>query len=156
MPVYAGKAVHITAKKISEVQSLKEIGSQLKDIREEKGYSLIDVQRATKIRAEFIDALEKGDLDALPGRVYGIGFARTYGKFLGLDENEIVAVYKTYYNETEAKKMPKKWRLLRITKPKTLFATVVSKKLKELRSILTVSPSKREELILVLSSAGWC
>lgn len=87
---------------------LKEIGSQLKAIREEKGYSLEDIQKNTKIRAQFIDALERGDLDDLPGRVYGIGFARTYAKFLGQDENEAVAVYKTYYNEMEARKNRKK------------------------------------------------
>lgn len=100
---------------------MKAIGSRLKAIREEKGYSLADVQRATKIRAEFIDALEKGELDALPGRVYGIGFARTYGKFLGLDENEIVAVYKTYYNEIEAKKNAKKVEAVKDNKAKNFI-----------------------------------
>lgn len=97
---------------------MKEIGNRLKAIREEKGYSLEDVQKATKVRAQFIDALEKGDLEALPGRVYGIGFARTYAKFLDLDENEIVAIYKTYYNEIEAKKSAKKVEFIKDNKAK--------------------------------------
>ncbi|MGI5824793.1 MAG: helix-turn-helix domain-containing protein [Bacillota bacterium] len=100
---------------------MKEVGIQLRAIREEKGFSLEDVQKATKIRAEFIGALENSDLDALPGRVYGIGFARTYAKFLGLDENEIVAIYKTYYNETEAKKNAKKVEVVKDNKAKNFI-----------------------------------
>lgn len=97
---------------------MKEVGSQLKEIREEKELSLEDVQKATKIRAGYIAALENNDLDALPGRVYGIGFAATYAKFLGLDEDEIVAIYKTYYNEMEAKKNAKKVEAVKDNKAK--------------------------------------
>ena len=100
---------------------MKEVGSQLKAIREEKEYSLEDVQKATKIRAVFIDALENGDLDALPGRVYGIGFARTYATFLGLDEKEIGAIYKTYYNEIDAKKNVKKVEAVKDNKAKNFI-----------------------------------
>lgn len=87
---------------------MKAVGSQLKAIREEKEISLEEVQQATKIRAAYIEALENSDLDALPGRVYGISFAETYARFLGLDEVEISAIYTVYYNELEAQKNAKK------------------------------------------------
>ena len=100
---------------------MKEVGRQLREIREEREISLEDVQKATKIRAGYIAALENGDLDALPGRVYGIGFAATYAKFLGLEENEIVAIYKTYYNDTEAKLNAKKVEVAKDNKAKNFI-----------------------------------
>ena len=87
---------------------MKAVGNQLKAIREKKEISLEEVQQATKIRAAYIEALENSDLDALPGRVYGISFAETYARFLGLDEVEISAIYTVYYNELEAQKNAKK------------------------------------------------
>lgn len=100
---------------------MKEVGRQLKEIREEKEISLEDVQNATKIRAGYIAALENGDLDALPGRVYGMGFAATYAKFLGLEESEIVAIYKTYYDDTEANRNVKKAEAVKDNKAKNFI-----------------------------------
>jgi len=78
---------------------MQDVGNQLRLIREEQGFTLEDVEKATKIRRYYIDALERGDLDIMPGEVYTIGFAKSYGKFLGLDENEVSSVYKAYFSQ---------------------------------------------------------
>lgn len=38
-----------------------------------------------KISRRFLGALEEGDWERLPGKTYGRAFARTYGRFLGVD-----------------------------------------------------------------------
>ena len=40
-----------------------------------------------------MQALEKGHYYAFPSRVYGIGFLRSYAKFLGLDSDALVAQF---------------------------------------------------------------
>ncbi|MCD5406809.1 MAG: DUF4115 domain-containing protein [Desulfotomaculum sp.] len=70
------------------------VGNSLKKTRLEKGYSLTDIEQATKIRTKYIQALEEEQFDLLPGRVYEIAFIRNYAKFLDLDDQELIRQYK--------------------------------------------------------------
>ncbi|MDD4751797.1 MAG: DUF4115 domain-containing protein [Desulfitobacteriaceae bacterium] len=79
---------------------MSQIGEELVRARLERGLSLHDVEEATKIRAKYLTALEEEEFDSLPGRVYVIGFLRTYGKFLGLDDEMLVSEYKEQYGTT--------------------------------------------------------
>lgn len=56
--------------------------------RERKGVDLHRAERDTKIRARYLEALERGDWRALPGAVYTKGFLRNYAVYLGLDPEE--------------------------------------------------------------------
>lgn len=61
------------------------VGRSLKNVREERNLSLDEISRATKIKKEFLIAIEEDRYDALPGAVFTRGFIRAYGDFLGLD-----------------------------------------------------------------------
>ena len=61
------------------------IGSALRRAREKRGLSLEEAEQATKIRARYLDALERQDYDILPASIYVHGFLKTYATFLGLD-----------------------------------------------------------------------
>lgn len=77
------------------------MGETLRGAREEKGLSLKQVEEATKIRTKYLDALEREDFGALPGKVYAIGFARTYAKFLGLDSEELALQCRSLLSDIE-------------------------------------------------------
>lgn len=64
-------------------------GATLRAAREAQGLSHEDVAARTRINARHVAALEQGDYDALPGRTYVLGFARSYAKALGLAEQPI-------------------------------------------------------------------
>ena len=64
-------------------------GTQLKRIREEKNLSLDEVSRATKIKKEFLIAIEEERFDSLPGPVFARGFVRAYADYLGADGREL-------------------------------------------------------------------
>ena len=66
----------------SEKESL---GRTLKRSREERNLSLDEAARATKIRKEFLLAIEDDKLDDLPGPVFARGFVRSYAEYLSLD-----------------------------------------------------------------------
>lgn len=71
------------------------VGEILRRARAHYGLSLMDVEQALRIRASQLEALEMMDMNRLPGRVYAIGFVRSYSEFLGLDGGRMVHLFKT-------------------------------------------------------------
>lgn len=61
------------------------IGSQLKELRISKGLSIEDIQDATKIRTRYIQAIEEGNLEKLPGKFYEKAFIKSYSDVVNLD-----------------------------------------------------------------------
>ena len=78
---------------------MNNIGEYLKNTRTAKKFSIEDVAEATGIRAQYLDALEKGEYSKIPGDVFIKGFIRNYGNYLGLDGNDLVEQYKSRNQE---------------------------------------------------------
>ncbi|MGE5550786.1 MAG: RodZ domain-containing protein [Bacteroidota bacterium] len=72
---------------------MREVGERLKRAREEKGITLAEIQNSTKIRTRYLQALEEGEFQIIPGEVYVRGFLQTYGTAVGLDPRELLAFY---------------------------------------------------------------
>src|SRR5687767_7362131 len=70
------------------------VGHYLCTARQRKGKQLSDVWLELKIRPEYLIAIEEGRFEALPGRIYAIGFVRSYAGYLGLDAEECVGRLK--------------------------------------------------------------
>ena len=68
-------------------------GQMLQAAREEKQWSFTDTEEITKISVRYIQGLEEENYDVLPGATYAKGYLRTYAKQLGLDPDEIIALY---------------------------------------------------------------
>jgi len=58
-----------------------------------RGVSLDEISAATRISTRFLEAIEKDQWDQLPGGVFNRGFIRSIARFLGLDEDSLVAEY---------------------------------------------------------------
>lgn len=56
--------------------------------------SIRDVEIVLRIRASYLEALERGEFSRLPGRVYAIGFVRSYAEYLGLDPDAMIRKFK--------------------------------------------------------------
>ena len=67
----------------------------MRQTRESFGYDLQRISQALRIRYIYLDAIEKGSFDRLPGPAYAVGFIRSYADFLGLDSEQIIAFYKS-------------------------------------------------------------
>lgn len=73
---------------------MESTGAKLKKIRLEKGLSLEEVHKKTKIHLNVLKAIEEGSIvDLSP--VYLKGFIKIYSKFLGVDFDEQVKVKLT-------------------------------------------------------------
>jgi cytoskeletal protein RodZ len=78
------------------------IGQILRKARTDRGLELTDVERATKIRPKFLEAMEEDRWDALPAPAYARGFLDIYARYLGLDRDALLDQYsKTVEDEHE-------------------------------------------------------
>lgn len=84
------KAAEIALMESAPPQGPARIGRGLREVRERLGWKLPDVAASLRIRESFLDAIERGDLEALPGFAYQSGFVRSYAQILGLDPDEIL------------------------------------------------------------------
>lgn len=67
---------------------METIGEYLKRIRQERGLSVEDLAKKTRISPVFIRALEENRLEDFPGEVFARGFVRAYSRSLGLDDQD--------------------------------------------------------------------
>ncbi|MHA1597943.1 MAG: RodZ domain-containing protein [Alphaproteobacteria bacterium] len=75
------------------------VGVLLRASRERLGEDLRNVANILHIRYIYLQAIEAGRYDDLPGTAYVIGFIRSYSDYLGLDSAEVVRRFK---EESEA------------------------------------------------------
>ena len=66
------------------------VGLQFKLTREKMGLSIADVRSRLKMTTKQVQALEDGDINALPPGSYGRAFAKSYAKFLGMDQDAVL------------------------------------------------------------------
>jgi cytoskeletal protein RodZ len=69
------------------------LGDALRQQREHIGVTMQQAAEDTRIREKFLQAIESGDYQSLPGTVYTKGFLRNYAQYLNLDAEEMLALY---------------------------------------------------------------
>ncbi|HXN22072.1 MAG TPA: RodZ domain-containing protein [Candidatus Dormibacteraeota bacterium] len=68
-------------------------GDCLKREREMREVSLEEICAATRIGTRFLEAMENEEWEKLPGGVFNRGFVRSVARYLGLDEETMLAEY---------------------------------------------------------------
>ena len=68
-------------------------GDNLKREREARGISLQEISEHTRIGVAQLKAIEDEQLDHLPGGIFNKSFVRQYARYLGLDEDQVIAEY---------------------------------------------------------------
>src|SRR5439155_26242886 len=70
------------------------IGPALRKARLLRGKSIEEAARETRIRADYLQALERERFEALLGDVYVRGFLRSYSTYLGVDAETLLTIYR--------------------------------------------------------------
>lgn len=70
------------------------VGAFLREARETTGRSVADVAGSLRIRAKFLQSIEDGRYEDLPGQTYAVGFIRSYADFLGLETAALLEQFK--------------------------------------------------------------
>ncbi len=69
---------------------MESVGEFFRQVRETKGLTVDEVASKTRIRTDFVKALEEGNFAKLPDQVFARGFVRSYARSLGLDEEDAI------------------------------------------------------------------
>lgn len=69
------------------------LGDTLRRARQDKGMSVEDLSRKTRLRPTIIRDLEEGRFDALPSQPFVLGYMKLLARQLGLVEKELVGLY---------------------------------------------------------------
>jgi len=69
---------------------MESVGEFFRQVRETKGLTVDEVASKTRIRSDFVKALEDGNFSKLPDQVFARGFVRSYARSLGLDEEDAI------------------------------------------------------------------
>jgi cytoskeletal protein RodZ len=86
-------------------------GEPLKRAREAKGVTIDSVAESTRIARRYLQALERSELEALPGRVFDRGYIKAYAQYLEIDPEPVLAAYAAAAGR-EADATPESDRLL--------------------------------------------
>ena len=65
---------------------MKELGAVLHQARKQKGLTIEDVEKETRIRAQFLIAIEEGELHEIPGELCSHLYGRMRSGGFGSDE----------------------------------------------------------------------
>jgi cytoskeletal protein RodZ len=85
---------------------LMELGKRLKEKRLEEKITLDDLQSITKIQKRYLEAVEEGNFDVLPGKFYARAFIKQYAEAVGLDPEELFDVYASEIPKTVKEEVP--------------------------------------------------
>lgn len=77
------------------------VGELFKSQREAKGLTLRAAAAATKIRINSLTAVEAGDWQTFPSKTYAVGVIKAYGRFLGINQEKLQAVFRREYEKQE-------------------------------------------------------
>ncbi len=79
------------------------VGALLRASRLRVGEELRDVAYMLRIRYPYLEAIEDGRYEELPGPTYAIGFIRAYAEHLGLDSEEVIRRFKSETADVESR-----------------------------------------------------
>jgi cytoskeletal protein RodZ len=69
---------------------VRSVTPDLAAIRNRRGLSVSEIAATTKIRASYLEAIENGNFEKLPGGVYTKSYIRQYAKAIDFDEAAIL------------------------------------------------------------------
>ena len=92
----------------SSQEIINNIGLQLRQRREMLSLSLEEIERHTRMRAQFMESLEKGNFDELPSPVQTRGMLSNYASFLDLDVDELLLQFAEALQARHRERHPEK------------------------------------------------
>lgn len=87
------------------------MGERLRKVREEAGVTLQEAADDTSIRLAYLEALENGNFQDLPGPVYIENFLKRYAEYLKVSPDFVIDLYKHQVQKAVKNKYRTKWPL---------------------------------------------
>lgn len=82
---------------------MRTVGDSIRDARLSKNLSTTELEEKTRIRKEYIEALEESAYEKLPPSTFVKGFIRNLAVELELNVSQVLALYRREFDEKEEK-----------------------------------------------------
>jgi len=76
-------------------------GTILSRERKRLGYTLKDIEKQTRIREKFLQALEDNEWEIFSSKIYIVGLIKNYSDFLNLDRDRMIAYFRRDFERRE-------------------------------------------------------
>jgi transcriptional regulator with XRE-family HTH domain len=86
------------------MKGMKEVGNLLRQTRESQGVEIEHVARELKVRPDYLEILESGDVRSVSKEIYILGYLKSYASWLGLNSNEITNQFKSFNGDLSVSK----------------------------------------------------
>lgn len=103
----------------------QDFGKYLQQQRALRGLSLDEVAKETKISESLLRALEGGQVERLPGRIFVLNYVRAYAQVIGLNPEETVLRYEEIDKTAQSMPPPAALEHQRVKKALVQLAIVV-------------------------------
>ncbi len=70
----------------------RKVFSDVAAFRRSRGVSLQQIAQSTKIGVFYLDAIEHGEIEKLPGGIYTKSYLRQYARAIGYDERNLLGL----------------------------------------------------------------
>ncbi|TSC96222.1 MAG: hypothetical protein Athens101410_152 [Parcubacteria group bacterium Athens1014_10] len=77
-----------------KIVTIETLGEKLRKVREGKNLNLEEIAKKINIQNKYLEALENGNYNVIPGEIYVKNFIGAYAKFLGLNHDLLIELYK--------------------------------------------------------------
>jgi cytoskeletal protein RodZ len=67
--------------------------AELAHVRSQLGLSIEQISLTTRISRRYLEAIEQGKFDRLPGGIYTTSYLRQYARAINYPESELIAFY---------------------------------------------------------------
>jgi transcriptional regulator with XRE-family HTH domain len=78
----------------------------LANTRIDKGYTLAEIAKISKVSLRYLEAIEAGDLNLLPPEPYNYLIIKDYAHFLGLNGDDLVRLYRRDFQKLAPVSVP--------------------------------------------------
>jgi cytoskeletal protein RodZ len=100
-------------------------GELLRAARLRRRISLADAEQATRIRLQYLKAIEDDDFAGLPAGVYSRGFIRNYAIFLGVPPEDVMGGVRPRRGRERPPSLRSVTRPIRLTAPRAVWLVAV-------------------------------
>jgi cytoskeleton protein RodZ len=102
----------------------KTIGEILREERQLHHLSIEDLAKRTRIRKEYLDALENNQFETLPAAVFVKGYIKMYGQLFGFDYQPLLALLRRDFKESARGKLVPREFIKPVLKKRPLWTPV--------------------------------
>ena len=127
---------------------MAELGEELRRERVRRNVTFKDVEQVLHIKTTYLEAIEDGKYDIIPGQVYVKGFIRNYGNYLDLDGDRLVKAYQSQVGDIDTFSLRSVTRQKAQAAPNLVQSEFVEYQISKKRISLETRQRKRQRSIV--------